>query len=297
MKLLPCRCVWRQCQAHARGLLGPGGSTRPSATHPPSRWLPAARRLQVHPHRRLRAAAAHPHDQLQLPPTPAGAPLEGARPAPDHHTATGVPLGHGPPLPSRHGGRTGARLHSAAHRPLPPHPAQGPSFSVEGWRITWQQWDIRAGFNAREGLVLYNVGYHDPQQVRAWLGRQQWQGRRGYPVFVLDCRATAALYCTAPAAIERIDPWGCWWLQGRRRPILHRASIVEMSVPYGDPRTPYNRKRCGGRATRSAASPPPPGGCSAPGQAFFWAAAPAASPATAGAGLIPALLRLCLQCL
>lgn len=29
---------------------------------------------------------------------------------------------------------------------------------------------------------------------------------------------------------------------GRLRPILHRASLVEMIVPYGDPNYPYVRK-------------------------------------------------------
>jgi Cu2+-containing amine oxidase len=46
-----------------------------------------------------------------------------------------------------------------------------------------------AGFNGREGLVLYDLGYTDGDQ------------------------------------------------HGRRRPILHRASIGEMCVPYADPRS------------------------------------------------------------
>jgi primary-amine oxidase len=29
---------------------------------------------------------------------------------------------------------------------------------------------------------------------------------------------------------------------GRVRPILYRASLVEMAVPYAEPRAPYNRK-------------------------------------------------------
>lgn len=64
---------------------------------------------------------------------------------------------------------------------------QGPSFNVDGWHVQWQNWDLRLGFNGREGLVLYNVGYWDSDQHR-------------------------------------------------RRPIMHRGSIVEMCVPYGDPR-------------------------------------------------------------
>ncbi len=30
--------------------------------------------------------------------------------------------------------------------------------------------------------------------------------------------------------------------EGRRRAVMHRGSIVEMAVPYGDPRPPYTRK-------------------------------------------------------
>ncbi len=30
--------------------------------------------------------------------------------------------------------------------------------------------------------------------------------------------------------------------QGRIRPIIHRASTVEIIVPYGDPRSPFHKK-------------------------------------------------------
>ncbi len=56
--------------------------------------------------------------------------------------------------------------------------------SIEGNLVRWQKWHMRVGFNAREGLVLHNVG---------------------------------------------------WEENGRVRPILHRASLAEMAVPYGDP--------------------------------------------------------------
>lgn len=61
----------------------------------------------------------------------------------------------------------------------------GPSFRVDGQAIEWQKWSLRWSFNAREGLVLHQIGYAD---------------------------------------------------QGRVRPILFRAAISEMVVPYGDPR-------------------------------------------------------------
>jgi primary-amine oxidase len=67
----------------------------------------------------------------------------------------------------------------------------GPGFIVEGNKITWESWDLRVGFTAREGLVLHTVGY------------------------------TAG---------------------GRRRPVLYRASLSEMAVPYGSPERGHPRK-------------------------------------------------------
>jgi primary-amine oxidase len=70
-------------------------------------------------------------------------------------------------------------------RPLAIRQEEGPSFTVEGFHVSWQKWRIRVGFNLREGLVLHEIGYEDG---------------------------------------------------GRMRPIMHRASLAEMVVPYGDPR-------------------------------------------------------------
>jgi primary-amine oxidase len=61
---------------------------------------------------------------------------------------------------------------------------QGASFTVDGHDVTWQKWHVRIGFNAKEGLVLHDVGYED---------------------------------------------------KGAVRPIINRASLAEMYVPYGDP--------------------------------------------------------------
>ncbi len=67
----------------------------------------------------------------------------------------------------------------------------GPSYHVDGNLVTWENWDVRVGFNGREGLVLHTVGYTH---------------------------------------------------QGRRRPIVYRASIAEMVVPYGTPERSHYRK-------------------------------------------------------
>ncbi|MDQ0467484.1 primary-amine oxidase [Labrys wisconsinensis] len=58
----------------------------------------------------------------------------------------------------------------------------GPGFTVEGNKVTWENWDFRVGFGGREGLILHTIGYSHG---------------------------------------------------GRRRPILYRASIAELVVPYG----------------------------------------------------------------
>ena len=59
----------------------------------------------------------------------------------------------------------------------------GPSFTVDGWKVQWQKWSMRVGFNPREGITLHEVTYTD---------------------------------------------------RGETRPIIYRASLSEMVVPYGD---------------------------------------------------------------
>lgn len=64
----------------------------------------------------------------------------------------------------------------------------GPSFTLDGNELSWENWNLRVGFDAREGLVLHSLGFFD-------------RDRR------------------------------------KNRPVIHRASIAEMLVPYGDPST------------------------------------------------------------
>jgi hypothetical protein len=42
-------------------------------------------------------------------------------------------------------------------KPLDIVQPDGPSFSVEGNLVQWQKWQLRVGFNYREGLVLHQV--------------------------------------------------------------------------------------------------------------------------------------------
>ena len=76
-------------------------------------------------------------------------------------------------------------------RPLDIVQPDGPSFMLDGHHLTWQKWDVRLGFTAREGLVLHQLGYLQ---------------------------------------------------DGRLRPIIYRASLSEMFVPYGDPSPTHYRK-------------------------------------------------------
>ncbi len=69
-------------------------------------------------------------------------------------------------------------------RPIEITQPEGPSFTLEGNLLSWEGWQLRVGFDAREGLTLHQIGFVDG---------------------------------------------------GRLRPIVHRASIAEMVVPYADP--------------------------------------------------------------
>jgi primary-amine oxidase len=69
-------------------------------------------------------------------------------------------------------------------KPLEIHQPEGPSFTIEGNRISWQQWSLRVSMDPTEGLVIHTVSVND---------------------------------------------------HGRERSVLHRASITEMVVPYGEP--------------------------------------------------------------
>jgi primary-amine oxidase len=69
-------------------------------------------------------------------------------------------------------------------KPLDIVQKDGPSFTVEGWKVAWQNFSFRVGWTAREGLVLHGIAFRDG---------------------------------------------------GRDRPIIYRASVTDMIVPYADP--------------------------------------------------------------
>ncbi|MGY1706648.1 primary-amine oxidase [Geodermatophilus sp. SYSU D00697] len=91
------------------------------------------------------------------------------------------------PVPEEHGNFTDPSLTGplrTTQKPIEITQPEGPSFTLEGNLLTWEKWQLRVGFDAREGLTLHQIGFEDG---------------------------------------------------GRLRPIIHRASIAEMVVPYADP--------------------------------------------------------------
>ncbi len=122
-------------------------------------------------------------------------PIEGLRPVVDLNSMTVIRVEeHGEwPLPPNSANYMSDRVPAQRTdiKPLVITQPEGPSFSLQGRVINWQNWSLVIGFNAREGLTLHDVRYSD---------------------------------------------------HGRARPILYRASLTEMVVPYGDPRPTQARK-------------------------------------------------------
>ncbi|MFO0844957.1 MAG: primary-amine oxidase [Gemmataceae bacterium] len=90
-------------------------------------------------------------------------PIEGLRPVVDLNTMEVIRIDeHGTwPLPDASCNYAADRVKKkrADIKPLEITQPQGPSFSVEGRRVKWQNWDVVVGFNAREGLTLHHLRY------------------------------------------------------------------------------------------------------------------------------------------
>jgi primary-amine oxidase len=52
-------------------------------------------------------------------------------------------------------------------KPLQVSQPQGVGFTLEGRLLSWQNWQLRLGFNHREGLVLHEVGFLDSGRLRS----------------------------------------------------------------------------------------------------------------------------------
>jgi primary-amine oxidase len=122
-------------------------------------------------------------------------PIEGLRPVVDLNRMQVIRVEeHGKwPLPPKPANYMAGRVADPRTdiKPLLITQPEGPGFSLQGSRISWQNWSLVIGFNAREGLTIHDVRYSD---------------------------------------------------HGQTRPILYRASLTEMVVPYGDPRPTQVRK-------------------------------------------------------
>ncbi|WP_338837284.1 primary-amine oxidase [Gordonia polyisoprenivorans] len=52
-------------------------------------------------------------------------------------------------------------------KPLEITQPEGPSFTLDGNQLTWQNWSLRVGFNYREGMTLHSVTYNDAGRERS----------------------------------------------------------------------------------------------------------------------------------
>jgi len=52
-------------------------------------------------------------------------------------------------------------------KPLSISQPEGVSFTLDGHLLSWQNWQLRLGFNYREGLVLHTVGFTDGGRLRS----------------------------------------------------------------------------------------------------------------------------------
>ncbi|MGH3726581.1 MAG: primary-amine oxidase [Mycobacterium sp.] len=59
-------------------------------------------------------------------------------------------------------------------RPLDITQSDGPSFTIEGNKLEWQNWSLRVGFNYREGMTLHAVTYDDHGRVRSVANRMSF---------------------------------------------------------------------------------------------------------------------------
>ncbi|VVJ16300.1 Monoamine oxidase [Amycolatopsis camponoti] len=91
------------------------------------------------------------------------------------------------PVPRESGDYDDPAVHGplrTTQKPIEITQPEGSSLHLDGNLLTWEKWSLRVGFDAREGLVLHQIGFDEGDGVR---------------------------------------------------PIVHRASIAEMVVPYADP--------------------------------------------------------------
>ena len=72
------------------------------------------------------------------------------------------------PIPATEGpyrsNQTGNRI---SLKDLQIHQPDGASCTVEGWKVDWERWEFRVGFDQREGLTLHQVKFLDNENLRS----------------------------------------------------------------------------------------------------------------------------------
>ncbi|MGY1693216.1 primary-amine oxidase [Geodermatophilus sp. SYSU D01105] len=78
------------------------------------------------------------------------------------------------PVPEEHGNFTDPSLTGplrTTQKPIEITQPEGPSFTLEGNLLTWEKWQLRVGFDAREGLTLHQIGFEDGGRLRRIIHR------------------------------------------------------------------------------------------------------------------------------
>ncbi|QCO97959.1 primary-amine oxidase [Arthrobacter sp. 24S4-2] len=79
------------------------------------------------------------------------------------------------PIPAEHGNYTDPELTGplrTTQKPISITQPDGPSFTVTGGNhVEWEKWSVDVGFDAREGVVLHNLGFRDGDQLRSIINR------------------------------------------------------------------------------------------------------------------------------
>jgi primary-amine oxidase len=102
-------------------------------------------------------------------------PIEGIRPVVDLNLMQVIRVEeYGKwPLPPNPGNYSVEKVahHRTGVKPLAITQPEGPSFTLDGNHIAWQNWDCVIGFNAREGLTIHHVRYFNQGRKRPILYR------------------------------------------------------------------------------------------------------------------------------
>jgi len=120
---------------------------------------------------------ARPLCFLRTDPTDNGyvRPIEGLRPLVDLNEMRVIRVeefGHWP-LPTQPGNYASDRVPNQRTdlKPIAITQPEGPSFTINGHQVQWQNWKFVVGFNAREGLTLHHLRYTDADKDRSILYR------------------------------------------------------------------------------------------------------------------------------